>query len=188
MAKTNVRPKTPPVLTYEGSKAYKTTPELELTKAVLSCMLFEDQYYRSGSNMADRILELCDQVSPQFVADLALKARNDIHLRSVPLFLMVKALKMQNNGNKTGFGDLISEIIQRPDEMGEIISLYWKYNTTKMIPNQLKVGIKKAIKKFNAYQLAKHDYNSAAVSVKDVLRLVHPTPSDNSSLTCGNPS
>jgi len=128
--------------------------------------------------MADRILELCDQVSPQFVADLALKARNDIHLRSVPLFLMVKALKMQNNGNKTGFGDLISEIIQRPDEMGEIISLYWKYNTTKMIPNQLKVGIKKAIKKFNAYQLAKHDYNSAAVSVKDVLRLVHPTPSD----------
>lgn len=178
MAKTNVRAKKPPVLTYESGKAYKTTPELELTKAVMACMLFEDQYYRSGSDMADRILELCDQVSPQFVADLAFKARNDIHLRSVPLLLMVKALKMQENGNKAGFGDLISEVIQRPDEMGEIISLYWKYNTTKMIPNQLKVGIRKAIRKFNEYQLAKHDYNSAAVSVKDVLRLVHPTPRD----------
>jgi len=176
MAKTNVRAKKPPVLTYEGGKAYKTTPELELTKAVLSCMLFEDQYYRTGSEMADRLLELCDQVSPQFVADLALKARNDIYLRSVPLFLMVKALKMQSDGNKVGLGELISEVIQRPDEMGEIISLYWKYNTTKMLPNQLKVGIRKALKKFKAYQLAKHDYNSAAVSVKDVLRLVHPKP------------
>lgn len=176
MAKTNVRAKKPPVLTHEGGKAYKTTPELELTKAVLSCMLFEDQYYRSGSEMADRMLELCDQVSPQFVADLALKARNDIYLRSVPLFLMVKALKMQSDGNKVGLGELISEVIQRPDEMGEIISLYWKYNTTKMLPNQLKVGIRKALKKFKAYQLAKHDYNSAAVSVKDVLRLVHPKP------------
>ena len=37
-------------------------------------------------------------------------------------------------------------MIQRPDEMGEIISIYWKLNGGKMIPRQMKYGIARAFK------------------------------------------
>ena len=45
-----------------------------------------------------------------------------------------------------------------------------------MIPNSLLRGLKEAIHTFSAYQLAKYDRNDATVSMKDLIRLIHPKP------------
>jgi len=96
-----------------------------------------------------------------------------LKLRHVPLFLCLQLLKLK--AGKIA-GDTIATVVQRPDEMGELIALYRK---AKRLPlaAQLKKGLARAFVRFNAYQLGKWN-RDAAVKVKDVMFLVHPKPKD----------
>jgi hypothetical protein len=69
----------------------------------------------------------------------------------------------------------LDAVIQRPDEMGEFLSMYWKEGKTPL-SNQVKMGLAQSFKKFNEYQLAKWDKNSASISMRDVMFLTHPKP------------
>ena len=86
--KTNktIRPKTT-ALTHEGGKAVRSTALVELNRAVLSCLLFEDGFYESGESIADRIKALVPKVPANKVCDLAIRAREEFKLRHVPLLL-----------------------------------------------------------------------------------------------------
>src|SRR5688572_17408750 len=88
--KTNVIEK---LVTHEGGPAAHQTPIQELERAVASCLLFENTYYESGSEIAKRIVDLCKQVSIGHIGDLATTARQDWNLRHVPLFLIVQMLR-----------------------------------------------------------------------------------------------
>lgn len=160
--------------TDEGGRAFAhQTPLQELERAVSTCLLFEDTFYESGNDIADRIAALCQQVKPADIAALAVKARTDLKLRHVPLFLCVQLLK-----HKAGkiAGTTIEHVVQRPDEMGELIALYRKEKRAPLAA-QLKKGLARAFVKFSAYQLGKWN-RDAAVKVKDVMFLVHPKPKD----------
>ena len=63
MAKLN---KSKAVRTHEGAKGRAFTPEHELRRAVMSCMLWEDQFYEDGVSIADRIGKLVALVEPGF--------------------------------------------------------------------------------------------------------------------------
>lgn len=77
---------------------------------------------------------------------------------------------------KAVVADLLADIIQRPDELTEFLSLYWKDGRTSLAAG-VKRGLARAFAKFNAYSLAK--YNRAdAVKLRDVLFLVHAKPRD----------
>ena len=69
----------------------------------------------------------------------------------------------------------LTDIIQRPDEMGEFLSLYWK-EKKQPLSNQFKKGLGNALKKFSEFALAKNDKNSAAVTIRDVMFLTHLKP------------
>lgn len=182
--KTNKKPVT--LYTHEGGKASPQTALQELTCTVSTCLLFENTFYERGSSIAKRIEELCSEVKTQEVADLAVKARTDLKLRHVPLFLALQLVKLRAG---TIAGDTVYQVVQRPDEMGELLSLYWKSeinaktksrrNNGKGAPlaNQLKRGLAKAFTKFNAYQLAKWN-RDAEIKLKDVMFLTHPKPKD----------
>jgi hypothetical protein len=71
----------------------------------------------------------------------------------------------------------ITATIQRPDELGEFISLFWA-DGKKMLPAQVKKGLAGAFAKFNEYSLAKYNSDSAAIKLRDVLFLVHAKPVD----------
>lgn len=180
MARTsNIRP----VLdkTYEGGPVNtKLNEEQELERSVLTCMLWEKEFYADGNATADRIRGLVQHCSVPFVADLAVKARGPYKLRHAPLWLLV-GLMDRNIGNFTidgeTFSDLICQVVQRPDEMAELISLYWR-SGKKPLPNQLKRGLAKAFGKFSEYQLAKHD-RPGLITVRDVMFLCHPKPANS---------
>ncbi len=160
--------------THEGGRAdAHQSPLLELERAVSTCLLWENTFYEKGNNIAARIAELCIQVKPYEVAALAVKARTDLKLRHVPLFLCLQLLRLK--AGKIA-GDTIAAVVKRPDEMGELIALYRKEKRVPLAA-QLKKALAKVFPTFSAYQLAKWN-GDAAVKLRDVMFMVHPKPKD----------
>lgn len=155
-----------------GTKVRQSSAEAQLRRMVLSSMLFEDQFYIDGQTQAAAIAQLVPQVQAEKVAAIAVAARTQQNLRHVPLFLareLARIGKLQ--------ADVLVDVIQRADELSEFMSIYWKDGKTA-IANQVKKGLAKAFHKFNEYQLAKHDHNSAAIRLRDVMFMCHVKPTN----------
>ncbi len=177
----NVTPELPPVLTHEGGPAVRIGPLKELRRSVLTALLWEDTFYEKGSGIAGRIAALVPQCDPDAVAALAVEARTRMYLRHVPLYLVRQLAKWKGNGTRVA--DTLERVIERPDELGEYLAIYWEGKTvgTAKRPEPISAGSKRglarAFRKFSAYQLAKYD-RDGGVTLRDVLRLVHATPKD----------
>lgn len=164
------------VVTHEGGKGRAQTPEQELRRTVMSCMLWEDTFYEDGESVADRIAKLIPMVKPDVVASIAIEAREQMYIRHVPLLICVEMLK--HPSHKPYVEDTLYRVIQRPDEMGEFLSLYWR-NGKCPIAAQAKRALARAFGKFNEYSLAKYNSQNAAIKLFDVMKLVHPRPANN---------
>jgi len=165
---------------YEGAKAFSFTPEMELYTAVATTML-SDTTYESGDKRLNRIIELLPEVSPVFVAKLAVYARTKMNLRSVPVVLSTELAKMHNGNNLVG--RTLEKIIQRPDEIMEVLAYYQLTNERKgrkklvKISKQVQKGLAASFNKFDEYQFAKYN-RTAEVKLRDALFLVHPKAKD----------
>lgn len=153
-----------------GTPINSISAEKQLNRLVLACMLWEDQFYVQGKTNVESMKELVAKVSPEKVSELALKARSQYKLRHVPLLLTRELARIGKLE-----ASVLTNVIQRADEMGEFLALYWKDGKTAL-SNQVKKGLAGAFVKFNEYALAKNDKNSASVSIRDVMFLVHPKP------------
>jgi hypothetical protein len=142
----------------------------------LSCLLWEDEFYEDGQTIAARIVHNAEKVAPPVLAALAIEAREQLHLRHAPL-LLLEVLSRTGQGDKL-VADTVARVIQRADEPGELIALHHKLGGKRMVPAQMRKGLARALAKFDAYALAKYD-RDAAVKLRDVLRLVRPTPADD---------
>src|SRR5205807_10314850 len=60
--------------THEGGPARHVSPELQLRRSVLACMLWEDQFYEDGVAIAGRIRELVSKSPAEQVASLAVRS------------------------------------------------------------------------------------------------------------------
>ena len=166
---------------HAGAKAYTLTPEMELYTAVVTSTL-SDKFYENGGERIERIKALMAKCNPQFVANLAVYAREKMYLRSMPLILAVELAKI-NKGN-----DLVSRtvtrVIQRADELTETLAYYELANQRvgqakglNKLSKQVQFGIAAAFNKFDEYQLAKYN-RDGAIKLKDALFIVHPKAKD----------
>lgn len=163
-------------VTTRGNRAGSAPNALQqLRRSVLATMLWEDGFYEDGKANAQRIEELSAAVAPEQLAALAVEARDKQNLRHVPLFLAVQLVK-HGAGQKGLVSDTIFSVVQRADELSELVSLYWK-DGKKPLSAQLKKGLAKAFTKFNAYSLAKYNRDTA-VKLRDVLFMVHAKGKD----------
>lgn len=209
MAKINMKPQ--PQRTHEGATAKKLTNEQLLRRSVLTCMLWEKEFYESGEHIADRIASLVPQCHPHFVADLAIGAREDMKLRHVPLWIVRQMVK--HDTHRPLVATTLSRVIQRPDELPEFLAMYWhthkdvlihrkgehramtgwaeyekdmyerRYTVSKTpIASQVKKGLAQAFTKFDAYQLAKWD-RQTDITLRDVLFLCHAKPKNDEQAT-----
>lgn len=175
MARINTTAKATPKFTHEGAPAFlHMTAEQQLRRSVMSCMLWENEFYENGKTIADRIAEAVAAVDPKVAAQIAVEARTAGNLRHVPL-LVVRELARKPN---SGAADAIAAVIQRPDEITELLAIYWATNKgKKTLPAAFKKGIAKAFGKFGEYSLAKYD-RDGKVKLRDAMRLVHPKPGE----------
>ena len=168
--------------THEGAKGRAFAPEQQLRRALMSCMLWEDQFYEDGVSIAERIGALVPQVDAEKVAAMAIEAREDMKLRHAPLLIVREMAR--HEGHKALVADTLERIVQRPDELTEFLAIYWadalgpmQQRKTRAVSAQVKKGLARALTKFDAYQLAKYD-RDGAVRIRDVLFLTHAKPKD----------
>lgn len=176
------------VLNYEGAKAYVMTPAEELYSAVVTTGL-SNITYEKGNERLERIQSLIKKNDPEFVAKLAVYARKDMYLRSIPLVLAIELAKEASGS------DLVSKtvdgIVQRADEITELLAYYQLANerteTKKLnrLSKQIQKGLVKSFNKFDEYQFAKYN-RKGEVTLKDALFLVHPKAKDESQQTIFN--
>lgn len=184
--KTNQKPKKPVSMTplfgtetlpvqahtHEGGPAITFSPQDQLRRAVLSCLLWESGFYESGENVATRIATLVKEVDPEYTKMLAIAARSQFNLRHVPLWLCVQLLALRK---VAGIDDLIYNVVQRADEPAELLSMYWK-DGKRPIAAALKRGLAQAVTKFDEYQCAKWSGKGNAIRLRDVIFLTHAKP------------
>lgn len=167
---------------YEGAKAYAMTPELELYTAVVTASL-SDTFYEKQDERTDRIAQLIGKVSPEFVARLAVYTRNVMHLRSIPLLLLVELAKVHNGDNLVARA--VEKTVLRADEIMELLMCYqWRNPSSDprkklgKLSRQIQNGLQRAFNRFDEYQFAKYDRDNLEVKLRDALFLVHPKAKD----------
>jgi len=167
--------KTPAIHTHEGAVAKHISPELQLRRSVMSCMLWETEFYENGVSVAKRIEDLIPQVPARVVADIAVEARHKMNLRHVPLQIVKVMAGLPTH--KQLVAETLEKVISRADELSEFVALYWKTGR-KPLSAQIKKGLAKAFTKFSAYALGKYN-RDGAVKLRDVLFLCHAKPKDD---------
>jgi 60 kDa SS-A/Ro ribonucleoprotein len=171
--------KKPIVYTHEGAKAYTPNAEQQLRRSVMACLLWENTFYESGESIAARIANLVKQVAPEKVAQIAIEARTSMKLRHVPLLLTVEMAKLASH--RPLVAATAEAVIQRADELAEILSVYAEQNKRtgpkklNKLSKQLQKGIAAAFQKFDEYSLAKYNQDNA-IKLRDVLFTVHAKP------------
>jgi 60 kDa SS-A/Ro ribonucleoprotein len=130
------------VTNYAGEKAYRLTPEMELYSAVVTAGLNDNFYEKSDVRLA-RIQELMLKNDPEYIAKLAVYARTEMHMRSIPMVLAVELAKA-NSGNAI-VGKTVSGVVKRADEITELLAYYQMANNrndVKKTEQTFKTGTK----------------------------------------------
>jgi hypothetical protein len=182
IARLNTRPIAPHGYTHEGAPAASMTAEQALRRSVMSCLLWENEFYEDGEEIAARIGRLGAELPAETVASIAIDARERGNLRHVPLLLA--SILARTARGKTIIANTIARVVQRADELTELLAIHAKLNKVgpkaikKAIPAQMKKGLARAFTKFDAYQLAKYD-RDGAIRLRDALFMVHAKPKDD---------
>ena len=168
--------------THEGARGVRFTPEMELKRSLMNCLLWEDQFCEDGVSIAARIKMLVPLVKPEACAQMAIEAREEMKLRHAPLLVVREMARHEKH--RVLVADTLARVVQRPDELTEFLAIYWadalgpmQQRKRQPVSAQVKKGLARALTKFDAYQLAKYD-RDGAVRIRDVLFLVHAKPKD----------
>lgn len=155
-----------------GVTAYKMDIKSKLIVQVLTTFFNEHKFYGDNSNEIINNIQEVLEIDPKFIANLAIFARKEMHLRTIS-HVLVSELAKHNNG-KPYTREAISKVVERVDDMTEILSYYIeKYG--KPIPASMKKGLADSFKKFDEYSIAKYNRNKE-VKLSDILNLTHPKP------------
>jgi 60 kDa SS-A/Ro ribonucleoprotein len=141
---------------------------------VLACLLWENQFYEDGVEIAGRIAELVPKVAAEKGAALAIEAREQMKLRHAPLLLVREMARHKTH--RALVSETLARVIQRADELVEFVAIYWKDGRVPL-SGQVKKGLAAAFPKFDEYQLAKYD-RGGPIRLRDVLFLSHAEPLD----------
>ena len=161
-------------VTHGGSQSASISPLQQLRRSVMSCLLWEDEFYESSKTISARIAELVPQIDAENVAKMAIDARTNMKLRHVPLLLVREMARYKTHSSLVS--STLTEVIQRMDEIAEYVAIYWKDGKCPLSA-QSKKGLAEAFPKFSRYNGARN-MHLKPVSLRDVMRMVHPEPKD----------
>jgi len=173
--RTNKKPAS--LVTHEGARARNITLRAQLRRSVLSCLLWESEFYEEGEEIGKRIANLTSQCMPEDVAGLAVEAREQMHLRHVPLLLLRELARHPLIKDRPQLlSKTMGRVLQRADEPAEFLALYWK-EKKQPLSKQVKRGLAWSLRRFSEYELAKYNRDSE-ITPRDVLFLSHAKPKD----------
>ncbi len=166
---------------YEGAEAFQLSTEMELYTAVVTSSL-SNKFYETAEEQINRMSALISKCDHTFVAQLAIYARTEMNLRSIPLFIVVELAKIHSGDNLVS--RTIEKVVLRADEIMELLICYQWRNKSEGIKklarlsHQVQIGLQLAFNRFDEYQFAKYNSDSLEVKLRDALFLVHPKAKD----------
>lgn len=160
--------------THEGAIA-RQEKEIDVLKRLLyTAMLFERTFYLDGESILLLIDKYVSSCSPEEAVKAIVEARKAHGIRHAPLYATICAARKESY--KPYIRKLIGQVINRVDELGDFMALWFHENKRKTLPHQVRLGLADAIAKFDEYQLAKYRMSHQPVKLVDVFNLVHPKP------------
>jgi len=165
------------VLTLEGGRGYKQSAKMELYRVLNTSLLTGDSFYESMNERVQRIRELIARILKEsdgeaFLSGLAVYSRDKMHLRTSPTILSAELFLFKCEG-----ADKVAHCIwQRGDEFLEALS-YIKMLGFKR-PKRLLKAIANKVNSLSIYKLIKYAAKGKTFTLRDALRLSHPTPKD----------
>lgn len=163
--------KTRKTVNKRGHAAYSMADKDKLVTMVLTTFFNEKKFYGDNSNELVELAKLVAVKDPQFVANLAVYARKEMHLRSVSHVLASIVARVPES--KPYIAYTIKGVVERADDITEILACYISM-FGKPIPNGLKKALGKAMNKFNALNFSKYNGGNKSIKFRDVLRICHP--------------
>lgn len=173
------------VTNFEGGTSYKLNPKYELISLMVSGL--DNTFYEKLGDRETRFRDLIVNLAKtdlEFVAKALVYTRSVVGQRTVTHFgstvlapflsgtELGKRFYGKRDRNKKKGG-----IVYRLDDMLEIVACYMALNLNKPLPNSMKKGFKSVLETSDAYELAKYQGKGKAVSLVDLVNLVHPKPS-----------
>jgi 60 kDa SS-A/Ro ribonucleoprotein len=142
--KFNLTNKAKQAVNYEGATAFALMPQLELYTAVATAGL-SDQFYEKEEAKLKRIVDLIAKNDAAFMAKLAVYAREQLYLRSIPLVLTVELAKLHQGDDLVR--KLTARVVQRADEITELLAYYAVANGRKKVKqlNKLSKQLQKGL-------------------------------------------
>lgn len=164
------------ILTYEGGRGFAPSAAMELLLLVTGSLFSGDTFYEGDVERKERLARLAEQVTqadPEFVAALAVYARQGLGLRSGPSALLAHLFWW-------GPTALAREVAQgvwlRGDEHLETLA-YTQAQGWKL-RKALKQAVAERLNTMSPSALLKYRRRGRGVSQKDALILSHPQPKD----------
>jgi hypothetical protein len=172
-------------LSENGNLQFVKGPTHTLFETVVATLYGKDGFYEGSNDRVDRMKLALGEIVRQngikgseFAGRVALFARNDMHIRTMPIIMVVEltAALREAKLNDPGMRKLVADVIQRADQITDLYSYALTvFGDKKFIPLAIKKGVADAFNKFDSYQFAKYN-RDGAVKFRDLLRVTHPTP------------
>ena len=160
--------------THEGGPAKTITPELELRRSVLACMLWEKQFYEDGVEIAGRIAELVPKVEAgQGCRPRDRGARDD---RSCVTRRCIWCGRWRGT-RRTGLSWVRRWRTRHPARRrADRVPCHLLEGRKVPLSAQVKKGLARAFGKFDAYELAKYDRPGAGQAARRALSYSRQAP------------
>lgn len=173
-------------LSGNGNVQFVKAPLQALFELVTGAIYGVDTMYESSSDKVQRlraalanVIRLDGVAGADVAARIALYARHKIGMRTMPIVMGVELLKAARDANlKFEHGRrFIGLLINRADELTDLYAYALSvFGEKGKVPLAIKRGVGDAFNQFDGYQLAKYNRDEGQVTLKRLLRIVHPTP------------
>lgn len=154
-----------------GGKAYKLSTQAALAKYVCTGT-FHDTYQASAGEQLDRVLTLCNESEPEFIARLAVYARQHGQMKDTPAFLTAYLAKENINLCKQVF----SRVIDNPKMLRNFVQVL---RSGVVGRKSLGTAPKKLVQEFlnsrSDEEIFKADVGNNP-SLPDIIKMMHPKP------------
>jgi 60 kDa SS-A/Ro ribonucleoprotein len=158
---------------HEGAPASALTPKQALAQyAATGC--FGRTFYASEQEQLDRVLQLCEGVEPEFVARVAMYARQHSYMKDMPALLCAWLSKRSPQLHEKVFAEAI-------DSMKMLRNYVQIMRSGAIGRKSLGTAPKRLVQAWLATKDEETIFRSstgASPSVADILKMVHPKPSD----------
>ncbi|MET8643563.1 TROVE domain-containing protein [Streptomyces sp. NPDC004675] len=168
--------------TYEGGRGHERDPRSELFLLAVSNFVAQRTFYETGADRDDRFAALVRRLAvtdPSWTAGLLGWLRGEGNLRTASVVGAAEYVKARLDAGATegpANRQVVSRVLQRPDEPGELLA-YWTSTYGRNVPKPVKRGLADAVQRlYHGKALLKYDSASRGYRFGDVLNLVHAAP------------